>query len=301
MKVIVTGASGVLGSAVKTAFEKAHGTNVLGLAFSRASEGLEKLDLTNKEEVEKKFREFRPDWVIHCAAERRPDVAEKDPAAARLLNAGVPGYLAQLAKELSFTLVYISTDYVFDGKAPPYLPSSQTSPSNLYGLTKRDGETAVLSVEGAKSVVLRVPILYGPAPKNSDSAVNILLDVVRDQSGKIYDMDHDATRYPTNVIDIANFLVRLTALNKPIPSILHYTAEEPFTKYEMCLIFAKILGIPHGHITPITNPPVSAATTSRPRDSRLSNKETESLGVDGGLDQSIFEDWWKEHLSEKHE
>ena len=50
---------------------------------------------------------------------------------------------------------------------------------------------------------------YGPAPKNSDSAVNILLDVVQDQSGKQYKMDHGATRYPTNVVDIANFLVRL--------------------------------------------------------------------------------------------
>lgn len=50
---------------------------------------------------------------------------------------------------------------------------------------------------------------YGPAPKNSDSAINILLDVVQDQSGKKYKMDHYATRYPTNVLDIASFLVRL--------------------------------------------------------------------------------------------
>ncbi len=51
---------------------------------------------------------------------------------------------------------------------------------------------------------------YGPAPKNSDSAVNILLDIVADQSGKTYKMDHYATRYPTNVLDIADFLVRLS-------------------------------------------------------------------------------------------
>jgi S-adenosylmethionine synthetase len=53
------------------------------------------------------------------------------------------------------------------------------------------------------------PHRYGPAPKNSDSAVNILLDVVQDQSGKTYKMDHYATRYPTNVLDIADFFVRL--------------------------------------------------------------------------------------------
>jgi S-adenosylmethionine synthetase len=95
----------------------------------------------------------------------------------------------------------------------------------LYGKSKRDGEIAVSSVAGAKVVILRVPVLsvlsarippqnmtdirYGPAPKNSDSAVNILLDVVQDQSGKQYKMDHYATRYPTNVEDIAGFLVRV--------------------------------------------------------------------------------------------
>jgi hypothetical protein len=55
---------------------------------------------------------------------------------------------------------------------------------------------------------------YGPAPKNSDSAINILLDIVADQSGKTYKMDHWAQRYPTNVVDIANFLVRLVGQYK---------------------------------------------------------------------------------------
>ena len=125
---------------------------------------------------------------------------------------------------------------------------------------------------------------YGPAPKNTDSAVNILLDVVGDQSGKQYRMDHYATRYPTNVVDIADFLVRLACASSPsshlllfhlrapaaadlqntslalpstrvIPPILHYSAGEPFTKYEMCLVFARILGLPHAHIIADAEPP----------------------------------------------
>jgi S-adenosylmethionine synthetase len=122
------------------------------------------------------------------------------------------------------------TDYVFDGTSPPYTPSSRTNPLQLYRRTKRDGEIGVLSIDRAKAVIFRVPVLYvvhsflflsqvlsfvhprryGPAPKNSDSAINILLDVVQDQSGKQYKMDHYATRYPTNVVDIADFLVRLS-------------------------------------------------------------------------------------------
>lgn len=295
MRVIVTGASGVLGSAVHEAF-KTTGVDVLGLSYSRAREGLEQLDLTRKEDVENVFSQFKPDWVIHCAAERRPDVAEKDPESAQRLNADVPAYLASLSKSLKFKLVYISTDYVFDGTSPPYTPSSPTNPLQLYGRTKRDGEVSVLAVDSAKVIVLRVPVLYGPAPKNSDSAINILLDVVQDRSGKKYNMDHYATRYPTNTIDIANFLVGLTALKTPIPPILHYSSDEPFTKYEICLTFAKILGCPHDHIIPNAEAPSGADATTRPRDCHLYTRETEDLGVEGGLGLSLFEEWWTEYL-----
>ena len=95
----------------------------------------------------------------------------------------MPEALANLSKKLKFKLVYISTglysvdslqalrcritnptstrvDYVFDGTSPPYAPSAVTNPLNLYGITKRDGETAVLGVIGSQSIVLRVPVLY---------------------------------------------------------------------------------------------------------------------------------------------
>ncbi|KAF8652386.1 hypothetical protein AX16_004414 [Volvariella volvacea WC 439] len=298
-KVIITGASGVLGSAIRRAFENAQQFEVLPLANTRTGEGLRNIDLTNKDQVDNLFDEFKPDWVIHCAAERRPDVAEKNPEGARKLNADVPAHLAANAKHHNFKLIYISTDYVFDGTSPPYQPSSLTNPLNLYGRTKRDGEVAVLSIEGAEVVVLRVPVLYGPAPKNSDTAVNILLDVVQDQSGKTYKMDHYATRYPTNVVDIANFLVRLTSLKKPLPRLLHYSTAEPFTKYEMCLIFAKILGLPHDHIVPDSEPPTGEGATTRPRDCRLDTRETEALGIQDGLGLSLFEEWWTENLKSK--
>ncbi|KAJ3716817.1 hypothetical protein DFJ43DRAFT_1134532 [Lentinula guzmanii] len=297
MKILITGASGVLGSAVREAF-KSTPHPVLALSNTRTGDGLVPLDLANTQEVDKVLTEFKPNWVIHCAAERRPDVAEKNPEGVQKLNVDVSGHLASLAKSLKYTLVYVSTDYVFDGTSPPYTPSARTNPLQLYGRTKRDGEQAVLSVNGAKVIVLRVPVLYGPAPKNSDSAVNILLDVVQDQSGKQYKMDHYATRYPTNVVDIANFLVRLSEFKRStaIPPILHYSAAEPFTKYEICLVFAKILNLPHGHIVPDSEAPKGDSATTRPRDCQLYTKETEDLGVEGGLGLTLFEEWWSEYL-----
>ncbi|CAK5261976.1 unnamed protein product [Mycena citricolor] len=289
------GASGVLGSAIRDAFNAAN-TELLSLSHTRSGDNLTQLDLLDFPAVEKVFGEFKPDWVIHCAAERRPDVAEKDPEAARKLNAAVPLHLAKLSKTLGFTLVYISTDYVFDGTAPPYFPTSKPHPLQLYGETKLAGEEAV---RDGNSVILRVPVLYGPAPNNSDSAVNILLDVVQDQSGKTYKMDHFATRYPTNVIDIANFLARLTgefSLPEPLPAIIHYSGAEPFTKYEMCLIFSKILGVPHAHIIPDAEPPSGAGATTRPRNCQLDTAATEDLGLEDGLGLSLFEEWWTVHL-----
>jgi len=209
----------------------------------------------------------------------------------------VPAHLAALAKQFGFVLFFISTDYVFDGTSPPYVPSAQPNPINLYGITKRDAEIAVLGVEGAHVAVLRIPILYGPASSNAESAVNILLDIVRDQSGKKYTMDHYQTRFPTNVLDIASFLVRLAKRPKsaPLPPVIHYSAEEPFTKYEICLVFARILGIPHAHIIPDAGPP-PPGSTPRPRDTRLYLRETEDLGVEGGLGTGGFEEWWVEYL-----
>lgn len=296
--VVVTGASGVLGSAIYKAFETS-GYLLLGLANSRTREGLRKLDLTDQTAVEDTLREVKPKYVIHCAAERRPDVAEKDPHRVQQLNVKVPGHLASLSRDLGFTLIYISTDYVFDGTSPPYEPTSQTNPLQLYGKTKRDGELAVSSITGAEIIILRVPVLYGPAPKNSDSAVNVLLDIVGDQSGKQYKMDHYATRYPTNVEDIAGFLVRAIGHKKQLPPILHYSGDEPFTKYEMCLVFAKILGLSHDHIIPDTHPPTGADATTRPRDCHLSTKETEDLDIPGGLGLSLFNEWWSQHLGKQ--
>ena len=170
-----------------------------------------------------------------------------------------------------------------------------------------------------------VCVRYGPAPKNSDSAINILLDVVQDQSGKKYKMDHYATRYPTNVLDIASFLVKLigtpvtpllicdfskhidppSALsNTAIPRILHFSAPEPFTKYEICLIYALILGLPHSHIIPDDQPPSGAAAAARPKDCQLDTSETEKVlkegvgeeGVESGLGCVLFEEWWRRWL-----
>lgn len=120
LKIIVTGASGLLGRSVLSTLLKTY-PNTLGTAFSRSSEALIKLDLTDLNALESFISQQQPDVLIHCAAERRPDVADKDPDAAIKLNVAVTKKLFECMEGLGkkCLAVYISTDYVFDGAKPP--------------------------------------------------------------------------------------------------------------------------------------------------------------------------------------
>lgn len=123
MKVVVTGASGVLGRAVAHHFQQ-KGDTVLPLSFSRPSSSIYPdlpkfvtLDLLDKAAISDYLKkEGKIDALIHCAAERRPDVAEKDPERAEKLNKDVVRDLAGLCNDMGICMVYISTDYVFDGQ-----------------------------------------------------------------------------------------------------------------------------------------------------------------------------------------
>ena len=120
-------------------------------------------------------------------------------------------------------------------------------------------------------------------------------------------MDHYATRYPTNVIDIAAFLVRLAGAHaaSPLPPILHYSAAEPYTKYEICLILAQLSQpkpLDHAHIIPDeAEPVIPLGGVGRPKDCRLSVSVIEKPVSEGGLGMDVlatgFREWWEEELS----
>ncbi|CAG8737586.1 7080_t:CDS:2 [Cetraspora pellucida] len=157
MRAIVTGASGLLGRAVYKAFCEA-GHEVTGLAKSRAKNGLRQFDLTDKDKLDALIQELKPDAIIHTAAERRPDVAEENREATFELNVNVPAHIASLSKVYNVLFIQISTDYVFDGKNPPYDVNDKPNPLNFYGETKYQGELAVQNAN-RQAVILRVPIL----------------------------------------------------------------------------------------------------------------------------------------------
>ena len=270
-KVLVTGASGLLGRAVLQNFTNA-GWDVLGLAYSRAREGLRKVDLCDPKEVESVLDDFRPQFVIHSAAERRPDVVDKKSESAVALNVTATESLAALCAQRNIYMLYISSDAVFDGTSPPYKPDSPTNPLSIYGQSKRDGEIAVLKHAGMG--VLRLPVLYGVVEELSESSVTAVFSVLlnSDKPGKVSDYER---RYPTHVADCA--AVCLGLVEKQLKSgdsggIWHWSSIECFTKYTMAGVMAELFGLKSDHLVPVREPSGGAP---RPFDSHLDASATE--------------------------
>lgn len=267
-RALVTGASGLLGREVLKCFSQVK-WEVLGLAYSRARGDLQKVDLCNTAQVEAVLTQFHPDVVVHCAAERRPDIVDKQKDKTVALNVGATELLANLCSKLKIYLLYISSDYVFDGKHPPYVSSALTNPVNSYGLTKRDGEGVVLQHAGMG--VLRVPVLYGPLEYLGESAVTTLFSLVRDPTKPVKVSDYEQ-RYPTHVTNCAQ--VCLGMVEKRLSGIWHYSGREPFTKYTMALAMAEEFGMSADHLTGVKEPSPGAV---RPYDCHLDSTTTEEI------------------------
>ncbi len=278
-RILITGATGLLGRPVLRACRDVAGWSVTGTAFSRAAPGLERLDLSQTDAIPAFLDRLAPDVIIHTAAERRPDVSEKDPAGTRRLNVGSTGALAQWCAARGAFLIYLSSDYVFDGTQPPYAPESPTHPINTYGQSKLDGELAILAT-GCDAALLRVPILYGEVESLGESPVTVLAkNMLSARPGERLAMEHWATRYPTYTPDVAVVLRQMAERRLADPAfkgIFHWSGDEPMTKYEMALAFAPLLRFDPSRLIADATPPAGAP---RPKDCHLDSSRLEQLGI----------------------
>ncbi|CAG8208989.1 unnamed protein product [Penicillium salamii] len=304
--VLVTGASGFLGRAVFNTFQHS-GVLVVGQGFSRAAPPtILKADLEKQEDIKRLFDEVKPQIVIHCAANKSPDLCEKNPDQARRVNVEATRLLAAECHSTGAFLIYISTDYVFPGTEgdAPYETDAQTNPPNLYGQLKLDGEKAVLdTIDPGLGVVLRVPVLYGNAKENSESAVNTLVDAVKKstQEGAGVNMDDWAQRYPTSTEDVARVCrdivikyLREKEKRKELPRILQFSSEDRMTKYEICQKLAQVLGVSTPGMIANKQGNDPNAGVVRPYDTHLSTKALTELGID--VRTMDFVAWWRREL-----
>lgn len=275
-KVIITGASGLLGRALVAEFSK-ESWDVLGLAFSRAKGDLRKVDLNDKEEVKKIFTEFEPAVIVHSAAQRSPDKVEKEFEASHKLNVQCSRTLAELAAEVNAAFIFISTDYVFDGTNPPYKETDEPNPLNQYGKTKAEAEKSVTEVN-PDSCILRIPVLYGDEEYLGESAISSLLNYLLNPSVPAKISDYEV-RFPSHTEDIAavcSLLADKKLQDSTVNGVHHWCGSEPFTKYTMTKVMAEVFALPMKHLSPDSEPSSGAP---RPKNTQLCRGRLGSLGI----------------------
>lgn len=217
MKVLVTGASGQLGRDVVLLLEKV-GHDVL--ACDR-----DQMDITNQTQCNDVISSYHPEVIIHCAAYTAVDAAETDTDGAYQVNAVGTRNVTVAAEQVGAKLIYISTDYVFDGHSTiPYQEYDDTNPQSVYGKSKRAGEWLVQSLS-SRWFVVRTSWVYGLYGNNFVKTMLKLgqekpkLQVVHDQKGS-----------PTYTVDLAGFLMELMATE--MYGIYHASNSGTCTWYE---------------------------------------------------------------------
>lgn len=268
-RVMVTGASGLLGTAVVDALR--HETDILPLAHQHGRSGMRAVDLMDPVQLAGLAREPW-DAVVHCAAFRSPDFCEQNPVAARRFNAEVPVELARLAHARGARMIHISTDYVFPGTHPPYREDSPRRAVNVYGQTKIEAEEGIESVHPA-ALILRIGALYGvPTPEVPSPMLQEALDAAYAAGPQI--LDDRIVRCPSLVGDMAQVIRFL--LEVEAGGIFNASARTHYTRYAWTRLVARVLGRSDAHLQPSDRD--LSRPAQRPVDSSLGCERLLGLG-----------------------
>ncbi|HQT63283.1 MAG TPA: dTDP-4-dehydrorhamnose reductase [Acidocella sp.] len=272
--ILITGGSGQLGHALQ-ALAAARGLDFV--AVSRPQ-----FDFEKPETITTCFEDAKPLLVINAAAYTAVDAAESNEAAARAGNHTGPLQLAALCAAANIPFIHVSTDYVFDGnKGAAYTEDDATAPTGVYGLTKRDGEEAILATN-AKAIILRTSWVYAASGKNfARTMLNAArktnsLRVVADQRGT----PTAAPDLAAAILDIANIL-QATGWQPQYRGVFHATGggETTWFGFANAIFAATPDDFPKPVVTPIATSdwPTPAR---RPADSRLDcNKLAKIFGL----------------------
>ncbi len=263
MRVLVTGVKGQLGFDVMNELAK---RNIEGIGVD-----IDEMDITDSNSVDKVITEANPDAVIHCAAYTAVDAAEDNADVCRKVNRDGTQNIADVCKKLDCKMIYISTDYVFDGEGErPWEPDDERKPLNVYGQTKYEGELAVENTL-TKYFIVRIAWVFGVNGKNfiktmlNLSKTRDSLTVVCDQFGS-----------PTYTYDLARLLVDMVQTEKY--GFYHATNEGITNWYEFAVEIFKTAGI-EMKVSPVSSDQYPAKA-KRPSNSRMSKEKLELNGFD---------------------
>lgn len=264
-KIAVIGGSGFLGSKLLKILSETY--TVVGTYQNKEQQGLHKLDIADKKDVDEFISQEKPDFVIHTAAMSDPDDCEVDKELAENINHVGTRNIVDACRTYGSKLVYISTVYVFDGKKGNYRESDQCNPINFYGETKLRAEQETLTL--ADSVILRFDILYG---FNSMDKNNGFFSKIIKGSG--VEVNNDQKRQPLLVDDVGYAIKAI--LDGNYSGIYHLAGSENITKYELGLALEKIVRS-ESELIPI---PEKQQVARRPKDVSLDTSKARNIGVE---------------------
>ena len=273
MKVFVTGVGGQLGYDVFNEL-KHRGYEAFGSDITEPADI--KMDITDKNAVETVLNELQPDAVIHCAAWTAVDAAEDEENKEKVYAVNVTGTrnIAEVCKQLDCKMVYISTDYVFNGQGsePWQADCKDFAPLNYYGKTKLEGEMAVAELLD-KFFIVRIAWVFGLNGKNF---IKTMINV-----GKKYDtvrVVNDQIGTPTYTYDLARLLVDMVETDKY--GYYHATNEGGYISwYDFCCEFYKQYGL-ETKVVPFTTEEYGLNKAARPFNSRLDKSKLVEMGFE---------------------
>ena len=284
MKFFVTGVGGQLGHDVMNELAKRGYEGVgsdVAAAYSGIADGSAvtampyiSLDITDADAVERVLTQVKPDAVIHCAAWTAVDMAEDDDKVSlvRRVNAGGTQNIADVCKKLDCKMLYLSTDYVFNGQGTtPWQPDCRDyRPLNVYGQTKLEGELAVANTL-RKYFIVRIAWVFGLNGKNF---VKTMINV-----GKTHDtvrVVNDQIGTPTYTLDLARLLVDMCETEKY--GYYHATNEGGYISwYDFCCEFYRQYGLTT-KVIPVTTQEYGLSKAARPMNSRLDKHKLVEAG-----------------------
>lgn len=234
MKILLTGASGLVGAAFAESASRRghHVVGVVGRAAFSIPGLAEKrsLDLSDPAAVTSLALEVFPDAIVNCAAVSESAQCEADPARSQQLNVVLPATLARLAHHLSARVVHVSTEQVFDGEAPPYTVKSPTRPRSLYGRQKLESEKQVHAAAPEFAVTLRAPLLTGNSPSGLRSLhERLFADWAAGKTPKLY---RDEIRQPCTASNLAEAMCELCERHD-FRGVFHWAGAEALSRAEM--------------------------------------------------------------------
>jgi dTDP-4-dehydrorhamnose reductase len=244
LKILITGASGQLGHALRHTYP-ATGNLRFTDTLPDADEII-RMDISDWNQVKNQIESFQPDVIINTAAFTDVDGNEREPDKARLINTTGVEYLLRAGEQYGTRLVQISTDYVFDGTGGPYLETDRTSPLSVYGQTKLEAEKLLLTK--GDHLVIRANVLFGSDLDSPASFVHWVVSSLRE--GKPIRVVDDQVNNPTLTTHLAG-AIRL-AVAENATGLYHYGGLEFMTRYQFAQKIARHFNLPIDHIEPVS-------------------------------------------------